>query len=478
MAPWIISAEQAKASPGEAPGETPGKVPGRTAGKALRDNVVDLARAACLGIVVLFHGIMMGLAAGPTGLLVTNAFDGQWFFPVLSLFLQVMPLFFILGGFCGYGAWQRRDAAGIGAGSFVRERLLRLAKPAVVVFGAVGAVLTLLAFAGVPGELLAQIGFRISQPMWFLAVYIGCSAMVPFMAGWHARRPWAVVSVLAVAVLGVDAVRHATGLDAIGLANLAFVWLLMQQIGFFLASGKRPERGTSWLMFFVPLAVLLIGSLGGWWPLDMLANLNPPRFALLLLGLAQLGLLELLRPFLARAAQRPTVKVASDFANAKSLTVYLWHASVMSGLLGVLLVFGVPMPEPLSPGWWATRPLWLALLISVVIPVAAALHRFEALPAAAQGSAAAPQAPVAPPSPVGRAGTFSSRNAAWASGLAEAAVVLVLAFGASPISWTIATGMLLISLLAVGVWGNGWNNRQPMLVFRSTGFRIRGLQTH
>lgn len=83
-----------------------------------RDDVVDLARAACLLVVVLFHGLMMGVQQGALGWQVTNAFEGQGFFAVLSLFLQVMPLFFILGGFSSYGAWQRRRAAGISAASF------------------------------------------------------------------------------------------------------------------------------------------------------------------------------------------------------------------------------------------------------------------------------------------------------------------------------------------------------------------------
>ncbi len=409
-----------------------------------RDGVVDLARAACLTIVVLFHGIMMGVTPAAAGWSVTNAFDGQWFFPVLSLFLQVMPLFFILGGFSSFGAWQRRQAAGVGAGVFVRERLLRLAKPAIVVFGTVGLGLAALAVAGLPADLLGQIGFRISQPMWFLAVYIGCSAMVPFMSGWHRRNPWATVSVLALAILGVDALRQGTGVEAIGLANLAFVWLLMQQIGFFVADGKRPERGILWLVFLVPLAVLLIGAGNGWWPLDMLLSLNPPRFSLILLGLAQLGLMELLRPQLAALLLHRKVKAVSGFANAKSLTVYLWHASVMSVLLGILLVLRVPMPEPLSPLWWATRPLWLLVLLAAVVPVAAVLHRFE------KPSAARPA--TGPNSPAQLAGVLSTRNSVAATGLAIAAVVLVLALGASPLSWLAATLLLAVGLTVVGAW--------------------------
>lgn len=423
-----------------------------------RDGVIDLARAGCLTIVVLFHGIMMGLTAGPSGWSVTNAFEGQGFFPVLSLFLQVMPLFFILGGFSSFGAWQRRQAAGLGPGVFVRERLLRLAKPAIMMFGAVALGLTGLALAGVPADLLGQIGFRISQPLWFLAVYLGCSAMVPFMSGLHRRNPWGAIAALAFAVLAVDSLRQATGVDAIGLANLTFVWLLMQQIGFFVADGERPERRALWLIFLIPLGVLLIGAVNAWWPLDMLLSLNPPRFSLILLGLSQLGLMELLRPPLARLAQRRKVAAVSEFANAKSLTIYLWHASVMSVLLGLLLLLGAPMPEPLSPVWWATRPLWLLVLSGAVVAGAAALHRFEKIsPAPTAGRLSPPLF----------SGALSGRNAVAATVLAAAAVAVVLAAGSSSLSWLAATMLLAVSLAAVGTW------RLPGTVSGNAQFRMR-----
>lgn len=432
--------------------------------KVQRDGVIDLARAGCLTIVVLFHGIMMGLTAGPAGWSVTNAFEGQGFFPVLSLFLQVMPLFFILGGFSSFGAWQRRQAVGVGPGVFVRERLLRLAKPAIMVFGAVGLGLTGLAVAGVPADLLGQIGFRISQPMWFLAVYLGCSAMVPFMSGLHRRNPRGAVAALAVAVLAIDALRQATGVDAIGLANLAFVWLLLQQIGFFVAGGERPERRALWLIFLIPLGVLLIGAANAWWPLDMLLSLNPPRFSLILLGLSQLGLMELLRPPLARLARRRKVAAASEFANAKSLTIYLWHASVMSVLLGLLLLLGAPMPEPLSPVWWATRPLWLLVLSAAVVAGAAALHRFEKTSAAPTPAPAPTAGRLLPPL---YSGALSGRNAVAATVLAVAAVAVVLAAGSLSLSWLAATMLLAVSLAAVGTW------RLPGIVSGNAQFRMR-----
>jgi hypothetical protein len=63
------------------------------------------------------------------------------------------------------------------------------------------------------------------------------------------------------------------------------------------------------------------------------------------------------------------------------MTVYLWHLPVLILLAGLSLVanvmFGLPLPEPLSLEWWASRPLWLSVAAGVVLPVALVFGRFE-----------------------------------------------------------------------------------------------------
>lgn len=221
-------------------------------------------------------------------------------------------------------------------------------------------------------------------------------------------------------MLAVDLARSASGIEAIGYLNLIFVWALMQQLGFFVAEGIRLGKAVLLTSFGLSLGALLLGAVLGFWPLDMLQNLNPPRFPLLLLGVAQLALMELLRPRLQAAVERPSVRRVSDFANAKSLTIYLWHASVMAALIGGMLILGMPMPEPLSPAWWASRVIWLLALLVALIPAVAYLSRFEKLP----GNLNAAQPP---------------RHAATATALAVTAVVLVLALGASPVAWMLAS---------------------------------------
>jgi hypothetical protein len=60
-----------------------------------------------------------------------------------------------------------------------------------------------------------------------------------------------------------------------------------------------------------------------------------------------------------------------------AMTVYLWHITAMVALYGLVLAADGPLPAPGTGWWWATRPLWLALLAAVLAPMALLLSRFE-----------------------------------------------------------------------------------------------------
>src|SRR3954466_6148012 len=113
-----------------------------------RDRTVDLMRAVSIAVVVIWHW---------TGS-VTHRRDGEIVMPnpidqVPLLWLatwvgQIMPVFFLVGGFANLAAWDR--AAG-SAGAFLRLRLTRLLRPTAVFLG-IWAVLELVLLLVVPGH--------------------------------------------------------------------------------------------------------------------------------------------------------------------------------------------------------------------------------------------------------------------------------------------------------------------------------------
>ena len=94
------------------------------------------------------------------------------------------------------------------------------------------------------------------SPLWFFAAYGLCQAVVPFAVHWHLRAPKRTLLVLLLGVIVVDAARYSTGIVPLGLLNLFFVWVLIQQFGFWYADGWFDRR--SWWQ----LVLIGAGELG------------------------------------------------------------------------------------------------------------------------------------------------------------------------------------------------------------------------
>lgn len=412
--------------------EAPPASASRASAPSTRDTAIDLLRALCVLGVVLLHAIMVGVTVTDAGPVFENASDGTWWILPVSWALQVMPLFFIIGGFAGIIAHRRGRERGQTDAAFVAARVHRLLRPAVLVIGLVGALLAALLLAGVPGHLVAIAGFRFAQPLWFLGVFLLCQALLPMLAAAHRRFPVVALSMLAGAAVLVDIMRAHTGVDALGFLNLAFVWLTLQQLGFFLADGTidRLSRRTRGLGAGLALLVLIGCVATGVYSPDLVANINPPTGALLLVGVVHLALVSLLRDRIARFSRRPSPAAFSDFVNRRTMTIYLWHMPVLLTMAGGLALLsiaaGAVLPAPSSAAWWAGRPLWLLTAAVLSAVVAVSLTRFENRPA--------PES------------TSSSRRLTAAVALGIASIALLLVVGTTVVTAALAVVGLIVTL--------------------------------
>lgn len=399
---------------------------------AWRDTGIDLVRALCVLGVVLLHAIMVGVTIGESGPLFANASDGTWWITPLSWVLQVMPLFFVIGGFSGLLAYRRSRLRGGAARDFVAARLHRLLRPAVFTILVIGFALAVLTVLRVPADLIAIAGFRYGQPLWFLGVFVLCQVLLPALAAAHERRPFATIGALALASVLVDALRAASGFDGLGFLNLAFVWMTLQQLGFFLADGRIDALGRRIRIIAVAgaAAVLALTFLTGIYSPDLIANINPPTAALLLVGLVHTGALSLHRERIARLSRRPVAAAFTEFVTRRAMTVYLWHMPVLLTMAGASAAFalfsGAALPALDSAGWWAGRPLWLVTALALTAVVAMAFTRFETEPT-----------PVATP---------SSGRLALGALVGLIGIVMLLALGTS-----VATAMIAVALLTASL---------------------------
>lgn len=101
-----------------------------------RDRVVDAARAGSILVVVAWHWALSVTQRGP---------DGDWIMPnpihtvpggwLATWVLQVVPVFFLAGGYANFAAWSANRRAGGSAAGFVAGRMRRLLIPAAAWFG-------------------------------------------------------------------------------------------------------------------------------------------------------------------------------------------------------------------------------------------------------------------------------------------------------------------------------------------------------
>lgn len=401
-----------------------------------RDSAVDFVRALAIAGVVTLHSLMVGVTLSPDGPVFENAGDvGSWIVPV-SWVMQVMPMFFVVGGFAGITALRAQRRRGASGAAFAGSRVRRLLIPAIASVATAGLLLALLADAGLDPDLVDMAGYRYGQPLWFLGVFLVLQAVLPAMARLHERAPLRTLAALAAVSLVVDVARVITGSDGIGYLNLLFVWLTMQQVGFLLADGRIDalSRRTRITAAAVALGLLLVSFGTGFHSPDLIANTNPPTTALLLVGVIQTAAFSLFKQQLTAFADRRPVAAFTGFMSARAMTVYLWHMPVLLTLAGLTALIGMvtgdQLPVPTSGEWWLSRPLWLVLALGTTALLAVPLSRLERITAPIDTTPA---------------------RATSAVLIGAAAVALLLVVGTSPVTAAIAVGSWLLTLRITGM---------------------------
>lgn len=361
-----------------------------------RDPVVDLARFFCLALVVVAHTMMVSPVLHPDGTVTShNTLGNQhWFEPVVWV-LQVMPLFFVAGGITGLQSWRRLRARGGSAFDFMQTRMLRLLRPAAVLLAIMFTGLWAARLTGVDPQVIQLLASGAGMPLWFLAAYLAAQLNLPLLARLHARAPWLTLAVLTSLVVTVDCLRGTV--PQLAYLNMVFLWCAVQQLGFFLADGRRVTPGRPALAGIVLGSNLVLGLLVwlGLYSGNMLVNLNPPNLTLLLLGVSQAAALQLFRPVLTELGSLAWVRRFLGVAGRWSMTVYLWHLPLLAAMSGLLLLTDFPQPAGGSAAWWWGRPLVLLALIGLLLPVLAVFGRLEERPTAPATARSRPAAAVA-----------------------------------------------------------------------------------
>jgi hypothetical protein len=359
-----------------------------------RNRYVDFLRAFSILAVVVGHWLVaapyMDNGTVQGGHLLGILPWTQW----LTWGFQVMPIFFLVGGFSNGLSWAANRRGGESYADWFAARVQRLINPVLPLL----VVWTLFALFGTAMGVERKIVSLAAQlaliPVWFLAVYLIVTALVPLSLALWTRFGFASFWGFVAGGIAIDVATLKFDVPGVNVLNFAFVWLAIHQLGYAWGEGRFAKTGTALLWGAGGLAALglLIGF--GPYPVAMigvpgaeLSNSMPPTLALLALGVAQTGLALALEPLGRRMLDNIPVWTGVVLVNGMIMTIYLWHLTAfVLVLIGAWLMGGIGLEvAPGSADWWLARPLWFALYIAVLLPLIGMFARFEQMGRSANG---------------------------------------------------------------------------------------------
>ena len=353
-----------------------------------RNRYVDFLRAVSIVIVILGHWLMATVYYVDGEISSQHLFKLQPATQWLTWLFQVMPIFFIVGGYANAVSLESARRRAIGYADWLASRLYRLAVPLLVLiftWTAIAAVMRMLDVS--PG--LIQLASKAALiPTWFLAIYIMVVILAPLAYRLWKKFGFAFFwSLVAIAIL-MDLAFFSAQLRWPSWSSYFWVWLAIHNLGFAWRDGRMGGPGqlltistlalcVLWLLvFYGPYPLAMVGS-----PEQTLSNTTPPKITLIALGVFQFGLLLAIEKPMRRFLQNLRLWTVTVLVNSMIMSIYLWHITVMILLIVVLYLaggFGLGI-EPVTLNWWLSRPLWMMVLVFLLLPLSLLVSPLERL---------------------------------------------------------------------------------------------------
>ncbi|MDI5977933.1 acyltransferase family protein [Amycolatopsis magusensis] len=332
-----------------------------------RDHTVDALRGLAIAGVVLGHWLVSAVVSDPyqpTALHGESPLAHTPEFAPVTWFLQTLGPFFFAAGYAA--ASRARHGKSLRRG--------RLLGPVLALAAVWLPATLLLAAVESPASTRDLVRALVTQPLWFLLVYLVLVALTPVLRPLVVRcGPW--VAVVPVALVGVVDLIRLHGLpNWLGVVAAPVAWAVPYLLGLALAEERLHRRAGAVLLSLGVLAGAALlcaarypaSAVGV--PGDRWSNLAPPSLFTLALAAAQVGVFLLLRPWLARVLRHRAVWAPISALNRHAMAVYCWHQTALllvtfTGLLAGRLP-GL-LDEP-TGDWPLHRLYWLPVFALVL----------------------------------------------------------------------------------------------------------------
>ena len=351
-----------------------------------RNRYVDFLRSVSILVVIIGHWLIATVyyvdGSMSSAHLLKDQPQTQW----LTWIFQVMPIFFIVGGYANAVSLESARRKGLAYADWLYARLNRLVAPLLILLIAWAAIALTMAGFDVRPAVIQYASQAALIPTWFLAIYIMVVMLAPATYKFWQRKGFASFWVFVGLAALTDIAFFVADIRWLGWGNYFWVWLAVHHLGFAWRDDRmgRPIKLLAYsaigfvalwiLIFHGPYPLAMVGS-----PDEGLSNTAPPKITLLALGVFQFGLLLALEKPMRRVLNNLRLWTATVLINSMIMTVYLWHITVMAIFIALLyLAGGIGLGiEPGTSDWWLSRPIWIAVLLLVLLPVALLLSPLE-----------------------------------------------------------------------------------------------------
>lgn len=334
-------------------------------------------RSLALAVVVIWHGALSTLrwdGNGPHAGNPLHLVPGGF---VLTWLLQVMPLFFLVGGAVSLGSLRRHFERGGSSQQWVVARVAKLLLPALPLV-AIGGLVGALASPETVGLLKLAL-----SPLWFLGVYAPITMLAPTLYRLHERFSHRALIGL-VCATGAFQLLRLVGFESRLLWALALVgtWSCAF-VGGFHIDGLRRNPLTAARLCLGGLMVMIMGTAFGL-PASMVAvrgdavsNMGDVTASLLGLIAFQAGLVGLFGDRLVRIASRRSVSRLVAYVDRHQALIYVGHLPLWVLMAWALRSTSFAVGSAADFRWVTLRPIWF--LITVGCGVFAARLRLPVL---------------------------------------------------------------------------------------------------
>ncbi len=357
------------------------------AAKSDRNRAIDFYRVVAMLFVAVGHWLaLVAVTDGTTGEVIGgNAVEFVPGLGWISWVMQVMPLFFVVGGFSSAMSLDSHNRKGGNAPDWIAARLRRMLPPAVVL---AATWLVIVALGYLAGQ-VTIVGLALQAgavPLWFLANYTIDTALAPFVLPRFRKNPMLVGGAL-VSAFGFFELLRIADVPALPQVNWVLGWLIFQVMGMAWRDGMLPTGGTllaaAGTMWAATLALVLSG---GPWTVTMVnvagienSPTNPPTLSLMTFGAAYSLTAVAAAPKISAAlAARPKTWAAVVGANTVAMSVYLWHMTA-AVIVSAAMHFTIGLPTHIvgSLDWWLFKIPTILLSTLVLAPIVLAVSKVE-----------------------------------------------------------------------------------------------------